>query len=85
MTTPPDLVRAHLGIRGAASYGASKSGLLGLTSDPDRSKRIIDRIPMGHFGQPADIAGTVVYLASPLAAYVTGQVVVVDGGYSADG
>ncbi|HXT94225.1 MAG TPA: glucose 1-dehydrogenase [Trebonia sp.] len=107
---------AHFGVRRAASYGASKSGLLGLTralalewaadgirvnavtpgyidtdftgpltGDPERSQRILERIPLGRWGKPADVAGTVVYLASPLAAYVTGQVLVVDGGYSIDG
>jgi 3-oxoacyl-[acyl-carrier protein] reductase len=38
--------------------------------------------PVGRFGTPEDIAGAVVYLASPLAAYVTGEQIVVDGGSS---
>jgi len=36
--------------------------------------------PIGRFGTPADIAGGVVFLASPLAAYITGQQLVIDGG-----
>ena len=38
------------------------------------------QIPLGRLGQPADIAGAVAFLSSDLAAYVTGQVLVVDGG-----
>jgi 3-oxoacyl-[acyl-carrier protein] reductase len=38
------------------------------------------QIPLGRVGQPADVAGAVLFLASDLAAYVTGQVLVVDGG-----
>jgi gluconate 5-dehydrogenase len=40
-------------------------------------------IPLGRFGAPEDIAGAVVFLASPAAAYITGQTLVVDGGQTA--
>lgn len=56
-----------------------------LREDTRRSVDILRRVPLGRWGRPEDIAGTVVYLASPLAEYVTGQVIVVDGGYSVDG
>lgn len=37
-------------------------------------------IPMGHFGRPEDVCGTVLFLASEAASYITGQVISVDGG-----
>jgi len=37
---------------------------------------------MGRLGQPADMAGAALFLASPLAAYVAGQTLIVDGGLS---
>lgn len=54
-----------------------------LRADPDRSKAILDRIPMGRWGQPEDIAEAVVFLASPAARYITGAVLNVDGGWLA--
>jgi 3-oxoacyl-[acyl-carrier protein] reductase len=41
---------------------------------------MLARIPLGRAGTPADVAGAVLFLASPAAAWITGQVLVVDGG-----
>lgn len=41
---------------------------------------LFERIPLGRFGRPEDVAGAVRFLAGPAAAYITGQVLVVDGG-----
>ena len=46
----------------------------------DQQKALLTQIPLGHLGKPADIAHAVSYLASPLAAYVTGQELHVNGG-----
>lgn len=50
------------------------------TQHPERLAGAIARIPQGRLGTPADMAGVALFLASPLAAYVTGQTLVVDGG-----
>jgi len=54
-----------------------------LRADPVRSRQILERIPTGRWGEPTDIAGTAVFLASPAANYITGHVLVVDGGWMA--
>jgi L-rhamnose 1-dehydrogenase len=49
-------------------------------SDPDKRAYMEKRIPLGRLGEPDDVAGCVVFLASDLARYVTGASVLVDGG-----
>jgi 2-deoxy-D-gluconate 3-dehydrogenase len=53
----------------------------GLRADPVRNRQILDRIPAGRWGQPEDLAGAVVFLASPASRYVHGHVLAVDGGW----
>lgn len=48
-----------------------------------RGKKIIEHTPMGRFGAPADLLGTMLWLLSPASEFVTGIVVPVDGGFSA--
>lgn len=52
-----------------------------LRNDPERNKAILDRIPLGRWADPQDIAGAVTFLAGPAARYVTGITLPVDGGW----
>ena len=52
------------------------------TEHPDRLRGAMRSIPAGRLGEPADMAGAALFLASPLASYVVGQTLVVDGGLS---
>ncbi len=50
-------------------------------SNPDLVKTFLDHTPLGRAGKPEDIVGPAIFLASDLSAYVTGSVVMADGGY----
>jgi 2-dehydro-3-deoxy-D-gluconate 5-dehydrogenase len=52
-----------------------------LQKDETRNRQILERIPAGRWGQPQDLAGAAVFLASSASDYVTGTVLVVDGGW----
>jgi 2-deoxy-D-gluconate 3-dehydrogenase len=54
-----------------------------LRLDPVRSRAILDRIPAGRWGEPADFKGAVVFLAGAASNYVSGHILVVDGGWMA--
>lgn len=49
----------------------------------DRGNTIIDHTPLGHFGEPDDLIGALVWLASDASSFVTGTVIAIDGGFSA--
>lgn len=52
-----------------------------LRADPDRSRQILERVPAGRWGEPDDLVGAAVFLASRASDYVHGHVLVVDGGW----
>jgi gluconate 5-dehydrogenase len=105
---------SEVGVPQSAAYGASKSGLAGMTrtlsaewaslnirvngigpgyfrtrmtesfyQDAGWCARMLDKIPMARFGEHDDLIGAAVFLASDASAYITGQVLYVDGGYLA--
>lgn len=65
--------------------GYIRTPLTQSVQDSERGTFIQGRVPMGRWGEPEDIAGTAVFLASPASDYLTGQLIVVDGGWMAGG
>lgn len=53
-------------------------------SDPTVRSAILDKIPLGRIGSPSDVVGAALFLASSHAAYVTGEILLVDGGRTVD-
>lgn len=54
-----------------------------MLQDPERHARMLSRIPLGRFGEPDEMAAAIRYLASPQASYITGQILLLDGGLTA--
>jgi len=58
--------------------------MAGHVADGRRSAEVVGRTPLGRWGTPADVVGPVLFLASDAARFVTGALLTVDGGYSAN-
>ena len=70
----------------AIACGLIKSNMTAVMLDiPEMIQPHLDRTPMNRLGEPADIAGPTLFLTSPGAAYITGQTLTVDGGFSVQG
>ena len=71
------------GIRvNAIAPGPTLTGLTRASyTDPERRRATIAQLPLGRIGQPEDITGAILYLASDESRWVTGSTVTVDGGY----
>lgn len=66
----------------APGYMATKN-TAPLRADEKRNSAILERIPAGRWGDPEDLAGSVVFLASAASNYVNGHTLAVDGGWLA--
>jgi len=76
---------APLGVRvNALAPGVIETPMTAVTrANPERLQTFMTRIPMGRLGQPEDLVGPVIFLASDMSRYVTGITLAVDGGFLA--
>ena len=72
-----------IGVNAIAPGYIATANTEALRADAERNAAILERIPAGRWGEPGDIAGTAVFLASPAARYLHGAVINVDGGWLA--
>lgn len=72
----PDGIRCNALLPGTIETDINKGDL----ADPDKRDYMIGRTPLGRLGRPEDMAGPIAFLASDMAAYVTGASLLVDGG-----
>jgi 2-deoxy-D-gluconate 3-dehydrogenase len=70
-------------VNGIAPGYIATNNTQALREDPERSKSILDRIPIGRWGVPEDFKGPIVFLASKASDYVNGTILFVDGGWMA--
>jgi 3-oxoacyl-[acyl-carrier protein] reductase len=75
----------ELGARGVRVFGLMPGTIAtdrtrGLYADPDRRQAVLNRIPLGRIGEPAEFGAVAAFLLSPAASYVTGIMLPVDGG-----
>ena len=62
-------------------YGVSVVNKAARENNPDMVQKVMDHTPLGRPGKPSDIVGPAIFLASDLSAYVTGGIVMADGGF----
>jgi len=71
----------HINVNAIAPGYMVTDNTTALREDPIRARQILERIPAGRWGEPGDLGGAVVFLASSAADYVHGHILVVDGGW----
>jgi NAD(P)-dependent dehydrogenase (short-subunit alcohol dehydrogenase family) len=76
-----ELAQYNIQVNGIAPGYYATAITANTRSNPDSSRRVLDHIPADRWGEPVDLMGTVVFLASRASDYVNGHILAVDGGY----
>ena len=76
-----ELARYNIQVNGIAPGYYATAITANTRSNPESSRRVVDHIPADRWGEPVDLMGTVVFLASRASDYVNGHILAVDGGY----
>ena len=74
---------AGINVNGIVPGYFATNNTAALREDPERNRQILERIPAGRWGEPADLGGAAVFLASAASDYVHGVLIPVDGGWLA--
>ncbi len=76
-----ELAQYNIQVNGIAPGYYATAITANTRSNPETSRRVLDHIPADRWGDPVDLMGTVVFLASRASDYVNGHILAVDGGY----
>jgi NAD(P)-dependent dehydrogenase (short-subunit alcohol dehydrogenase family) len=72
----------HIRVNAVAPTFIETPGTEPWLSNPEFRQNVLDRIPLGRIGKPMEVAGAVVFLASDAASLITGEVMLIDGGWT---
>ena len=78
-----ELAAYDINVNGIAPGYMATDNTVSFRNDPDRNKAIVERIPVGRWGEPEDLKGVAVFLASDASNYMQGFTISVDGGWLA--
>ncbi|WP_219914432.1 SDR family oxidoreductase [Thalassobacillus sp. CUG 92003] len=76
-----ELAQYNIQVNGLAPGYYATDLTKGTRQDPKANEKVIDHTPAGRWGEPQDLMGATVFLASPASNYVNGHILAVDGGY----